>query len=120
MTPHDWSIAVMAASCAAVAIAIVVVARRTLPLLRRMTAAVAELRATLERVQRIATEAEAVARDARVTEARVATTVNGLLDQVEPPIRTLTAALAGVRAGVGRLFEGDRPPAGNGRPGSRT
>lgn len=108
MTVTEWSFVVIAVSAAVIAVATILIAARAVPLLRRLDDVAGDLRAALERVQRIAADLEAVSRDARHTEARVSNAVNRLLDQAEPPLRVLTGALAGVRAGLGALVSGRR------------
>jgi hypothetical protein len=72
---------------------------------KRVEPAIANLERISEHAARIAEQVEDMARVARQVEGRVAGTAGVVLDQIEPPIRTLAAVIAGVRAGVGKLFE---------------
>jgi hypothetical protein len=63
----------------------------------------------IERLNAVAEDVKNIADDARRVEQRVTALTSRMIDQVEPPVRALAAVVAGVRAGVGRLFEaGDR------------
>lgn len=117
MTVTEWSHVVVAGSAAAIAITTLVVASRLMPLLRRLDEAAVELRAVLERLRHVATDLESVSRDARYTGSRVSDSVHRLLDQAEPPLRTLAAAIAGARAGLSALVRGRPGADGDSRDG---
>lgn len=102
----DWSIAwlgVIAVSMAIFSLSMVVLVAYVVPLLVGLKATTHKMDQTLDRVQRIGGELEVITARVRQMEERVARTVDPLLDQTLPPIRGLTAVLAGVRTGLGAL-----------------
>lgn len=58
-----------------------------------------------DKVNAAAEQVQRMAGDVRHVEERLAGTANRVMDQIEPPVRQFAALLAGVRSGVGRLFE---------------
>jgi hypothetical protein len=109
MSVIEWALVMVATSATVVAFAAIFIAGRSALLFRRLEYASGDLRVVLQRLHRIAADLEGVTRDARATETRVSNTVNLLLDQTEPPLRVLTAALAGARAGFTALVRGQVP-----------
>ncbi len=105
----EWNLvwlAVIAISMAIFSITMVVVVSQAVPLLSAMKATTAKLDQTLDRLQAIGQELEHMTGRVRRVEERIATVVDPLLDQTLPPIRGLTAILAGVRTGLGALAKG--------------
>jgi hypothetical protein len=74
-------------------------------LAKRSAPIVANAMLTAEHVSRISKNLEDMSATARHLEERVADTAELVMDEIEPPIRTLAAVLAGVRAGINKLFE---------------
>lgn len=89
----------------------VVITVRLVPLLRAYEALARDAQGALDRFDRIAGDLERVSGDLRRIERRVAGSVDRVMDQVEPPIRTLAAVMAGVR-GAARAFVGARQARG--------
>ncbi len=58
-----------------------------------------------DKVNGVAEQVQRMAGDVRNVEQRVAGTAHRVMDEIEPPVRQIAALLAGVRSGVGRLFE---------------
>jgi len=104
MSIYEACMTVIALSAGAIALAAWVVLARVLPVLRRVEILAADAATSLQRLNGIAADLEGVVRDARRLEKRVSNTAGVLLDQVEPPVRVVSALLAGARAGVGSLF----------------
>lgn len=100
----EVSLLILSAAAVIIAIAVVIVVAHVLPLLARVDTLVGEANATLQRVNRITGDVEGVVRDVRQLESRVNRSLGTVLDQVEPPLRLLSAVLAGARAGVAALF----------------
>src|SRR6185369_16377496 len=59
----------------------------------------------IHKLHEVADDVKHMSRNARQVEERVTGAASKVIDQVEPPIRHAAAVLAGVRAGVGRIFE---------------
>jgi hypothetical protein len=59
----------------------------------------------IEKLNQVASDVKNISNDARRVEQRVSGVATMVIDQVEPPVRQFAALLAGVRAGVGRIFE---------------
>ena len=73
----------------------------------------------VEKLAQVAEDVRNISGDVRRVEQRVADVASRVVDQVEPPIRHFAAVLAGVRAGVGRIFDSGHHHDGNalaGRP----
>ncbi len=100
MTWMEFFLALVALAAVATAIATIVLVRRLLPLIRRTDELARNANATVVRLEGVTREAEAMVHGARSVESRVTSTVHGLLDQVEPPLRTLGSLVAAVRAGA--------------------
>ena len=86
------------------AVAIVAMARLR-GLEKRAEPIVANLQRVSEHAAQVAQQVEDMARIAKQVESRVAGTADRVLNQIEPPIRTFAAAIAGVRAGFGKFLE---------------
>jgi hypothetical protein len=104
MTLMEVLVAVIALSAIVTTVCIVLIAKHTLPLARRGRVVLHRSDRTLRRLNRVAGDLEYVSHDFRVMEARVARTAHALLDQIDPPLRVLSAVLTGTRAGIGALF----------------
>lgn len=65
----------------------------------------------IEKLNDVAEDVKNISKDARTVELRIAALTGRVMDNVEPPVRTAAALLAGVRAGVGRFFDGGRDQA---------
>jgi uncharacterized protein YoxC len=105
----DWNVTwlgVIALSMVIFSISVMVAVTRLLPLLAMLKETTAKLDRTLDRLQAIGQELELITGRVRRVEERIATVVDPLLDQTLPPIRGLTAVLAGVRTGLGALARG--------------
>jgi len=105
----EWTViwlGVIAISMAVFSISMLVAVAQALPLLSAIKATTAKLDQTLDRLQKIGYELEQITGRVRRVEERIATVVDPLLDQTLPPIRGLTAILAGVRTGLGALAKG--------------
>src|SRR5262245_41785867 len=86
--------------------AVVVLLLRVLKLLKTTEEVVREHGVPLiHKLHDVADNVQHMSREARQVEERVAGAASMVIDQVEPPIRHAAAVLAGVRAGVGRIFE---------------
>lgn len=107
MVNTHWILLTVAMSAALVAVAAIFIAGRMAVFFRRLEYASGDLQVVFHRLQRIAADLEGVARDVRATESRVSNTVNLFLDQAEPPVRVLTATLAGAKAGIMALVRGE-------------
>ncbi len=59
----------------------------------------------LDKLNRVADDLSRVSVDFRRVGERVSGTATRVMNEVEPPIRQLAALLAGLRAGVGKMFE---------------
>jgi hypothetical protein len=116
----EASVVVIALSAGAFVLAVWIVLVRVLPLLRRMEILAADAATTLYRLNSIAADLEGVVRDARRLELRVSNTAGVLLDQIEPPVRLVSALLAGTRTGLGSLLGswGSRAVAGGRKKGA--
>lgn len=102
----DWSVTwlgVIAIATVIFSLSVAVLVAYALPLLSSMRTTAQKLDLTLDRMQRVGGELEQITSRFRHMEERVARTVDPLLDQTLPPIRGLTAILAGVRTGLGAL-----------------
>lgn len=114
----DWNVTwlgVIAVSMTVFSISVVVLVAHLVPLLARLRATSHKLDQTLDHIQGVAQELEQITSRIRKLEERVARTVDPLLDQALPPIRGLTAILAGVRTGLGALVmwkKNDSPGSG--------
>lgn len=62
----------------------------------------------IEKLNDVAEDVKNISKDARTVEQRIAALTGRVMDNVEPPVRAAAALFAGVRAGVGRFFDGDR------------
>lgn len=58
----------------------------------------------IEKLNGVAEDVRTISKNVRAVEQRVSAITSRVIDQVEPPVRHFAALLAGVRAGVGRLF----------------
>jgi methyl-accepting chemotaxis protein len=97
---------VVIAICQVAWLATAIVAElRARALMRRAEPVIAKTNEIAEHVNRIAARIQEMAEIARRVEGRVAGTADRVLDEIEPPIRQMAAVMAGVRAGVGRLFD---------------
>jgi uncharacterized protein YoxC len=114
----DWNIVwlgVIAISMVIFSVSVVILVAYVVPLLSSLRATSHKLDQTLDRIQGIAYELEQITSRIRKLEERVARTVDPLLDQTLPPIRGLTAVLAGVRTGLVALAtwkKNDSPASG--------
>lgn len=63
----------------------------------------------IEKLNAVADDVKNISRDARQVEQRLAGAASKVMDQVEPPIRHFAALLAGMRAGVGKIFDASHP-----------
>ncbi len=104
MSMIDACLVVIAVSAGAFALAVWIALVHTLPLLKRLGFLAADAATTLQRLNGIAADLEGLVRDARRLEKRVSNTAGVLLDQVEPPLRLVSALLAGTRTGLGSLL----------------
>jgi hypothetical protein len=68
----------------------------------------------IDKLHEVADDVKHMSREARQVEERVAGAASMVIDQVEPPIRHAAAVLAGVRAGVGRIFAAGQRANGTG------
>jgi hypothetical protein len=105
----DWSViwlGVIAVSMVIFSISMLVAVAHIVPLLLALKTTTAKIDHTLDRLQKIGYELEQITGRIRRVEERIATVVDPLLDQTLPPIRGLTAILAGVRTGLGALAKG--------------
>jgi len=59
----------------------------------------------IEKLNQVASDVKNISNDARRVEQRVSGVATMVIDQVEPPVRQFAAVLAGVRAGVEKMFE---------------
>ena len=113
MSILEVSVAVIALSAVAFALAVWIVLAHVLPVLKRMEILAADAATTLHRLNGIAADLEGVAHDARRLEMRVSNTAGVLLDQLEPPVRVVSALLAGLeRDRLAPRFVGKRAEAG--------
>jgi len=94
---------ILVASHVASTIAFVLAMRRVAPLAQSMDGLARKVDGSLDRLDAISTEVERVTRDVSRVERRVASAVDPILDQALPPLRTVAALLAGIRATVGAL-----------------
>ena len=119
MSILEVSVVVIALSAVAFALAVWIVLAHVLPVLKRMEILAADAATTLHRLNGIAADLEGVVHDARRLEMRVSNTAGVLLDQLEPPVRVVSALLAGTRTGLSSLLGswGKRAEAGR-RKGS--
>jgi len=70
-------------------------------------------RPVIDKIGQIADNVKDISMDVRQVEQRVASVTTRVIDQVEPPVRHFAALLAGVRAGVGRIFDAGQENNGN-------
>jgi hypothetical protein len=108
MSTIEVSLLALTVITAVVGVLAIVITVRLVPLLRAYEALARDAREALDRFDHIAGDLERVSGDMRRIERRVAGSVDRVMDQVEPPIRTLAALMAGVR-GAARAFAGGRP-----------
>ena len=105
MTVTAIALVVIALCQLAWLIGAIVAATRLRALMRKAEPLIEKSHEIAGHVNRIAARVEDMAEVARRVEGRVAGTADRMLDQIEPPIRQVAAVVAGVRAGVNRLFE---------------
>jgi hypothetical protein len=97
---------VVIAACQLIWLAVAIVAMvRVRALARRVEPIIENVQRVSEHATHVVQQVEDMARVARQVEARVAGTADLVLNQIEPPIRTFAAALAGLRAGVGKFLD---------------
>lgn len=119
MTVIEMSLATIAVASAVVGLTAALVAVRLQPLARNAERLLESGRDLLVRLERITDDAEAMLKDARRVEHRIARSADLILDQVEPPLRVVPALMSGLRAGVAALFTGrSAPSASPSRPPS--
>jgi uncharacterized protein YoxC len=97
---------VTAIACVVSAIALFVIGLRIVSLSRSVEAWLVETRAALARLDAGLEEIREVAQGAQRLERRVSGVVEPLLDQVEPPVRTVASVIGAVRTGFGALLRG--------------
>jgi len=103
MTVTDVSLLVIAICQLIWLVGFVVVLLRLRAVAKKADPIVEQVRGTAEHVQAIARSVEQMVDNVRRVEERITGVASQLVDQVEPPVRTFAALLAGVRAGVTRL-----------------
>ncbi|HVP14011.1 MAG TPA: hypothetical protein VMS88_00625 [Terriglobales bacterium] len=116
MSVVDWSLLTIAIVNVILVAAVIVVVARLVGLLSSAQRVLRDQGVPLlERANRIAEDFTQVSGNVREVGGRVTGTAARVMEQVEPPIRHLTALVAGIRAGVGWMFEpghhrnGERP-----------
>jgi hypothetical protein len=117
MSTIEVSVILLTAIAAVVGVLAVVVTVRLVPVLRAYEALARDARETLGRIDRIAGDLERTSGDMSRIERRVAGSLDRVMDQVEPPIRTVAALIAGVRGAARVLIGGRRPKEGREDPG---
>lgn len=100
----QWSLIVLAASGVVAAVSLVVCLRKLLPVLERSRVVLAQTRRTLMRIDRIADDLEAAARDARRIEGRLSDLTGQLLENFEGPLKLVSALVSGANAGLASLL----------------
>jgi hypothetical protein len=106
MTVMEVSMLVIAVINVVLMIAIVVMLLRVRKLLTSAEDVIKQHGVPLiEKLNQVADDVKHISQDARRVEQRVAGAATKVIDQVEPPIRQFAALLAGVRAGVGKMFD---------------
>ncbi len=96
----QWSLVVLAIAGTVVASSMVVALVRLLPVLERADTVLRRARITLVRLNRMTADLEEVAHDARQVERRVAGLAGVLLDNLEGPVRILSALASATKTGV--------------------
>ena len=104
MSLIETCLLIVAVSAAAVAVATLVALGRLLKLWASTNLLLGDLREVIGRLNTIAAELEQTTIATRDVRRRVTQTANRILDEVEPPVRQITAILSGIRVGLGALF----------------
>jgi len=91
---------ILALAMASIAVSAVVGLIRLTTLSRDAERALGRIETTLSAVDRMLSDSHEVIRDVRRVETRVRENMNILLDQVEPPIRTIAALIGATRSGL--------------------
>ncbi len=100
----QWSLIVLGVSSAVAATALVVGLLRLLPVLERTERVLGQTRRTLAKVNRIAGDVELATQDARRLESRLAGLAGHLVDNLEGPVRLVSALVTGTSAGLSSLL----------------
>lgn len=114
MTVLEVSILLVAIVNALLLGAVTVLLLRVLKLIDATQNLVVErARPVIDKIGQVADNVKDISMDVRRVEQRVAAVTTRVIDQVEPPVRHFAAVLAGVRAGVGRIFDAGHDNHGN-------
>ena len=115
MTVMEISILAIATINVVLMIAMVVLLSRVMKVLKTTEEVVREQAVPLiEKVQKVADDVKKISNSVRQVEERLTGVATRVIDQVEPPVRAFSALIAGVRAGVGKMMEGNHRGDGNG------
>lgn len=116
MTVIETCMVTIAMASAVVGVTAVLVAVRLGSVVQRTELVLDSTRQALMRLESATADIEAILKDARRVESRIARSADRILDEVEIPLRVVPALMSGIRAGIASMF---RNPKAASHGGSR-
>jgi uncharacterized protein YoxC len=103
MTVTDVSLLVIAICQVVWLVGFIVAALQLRKVAKKVDPIVEQVRGTAENVKTMSHHVEQMVENVKRVEERITGVASRVVDQVEPPVKTFAALLAGVRAGINRL-----------------